>query len=100
MNKDKWQGIPSDLQKIIEQINLEWADRQGKLWDQIDQEGKEFSLKRGNKVIKLSAEEDARWAARAQPLFDDYIAQTAKKNLPGSEVLKFAREFLKKNSGK
>ncbi len=99
MNKEKWNSIPPDLQKIIEQINLEWADRQGKVWDQIDQEGKEFSLKRGNKVITLSAEENARWGVKAQPLFDEYVTKTKEKNLPGSEVLKFAREYLKNQSG-
>jgi TRAP-type transport system periplasmic protein len=99
MNKNKWNSIPPDIQKKFELINLERSDRQGTLWDRIDQEGKEFSLNRGNRVITLSAEENARWAVRVRPLFDDYAAKMRGKNLPGSEALRFAREYLKKQAG-
>lgn len=97
MNKDKWNSIPPEQQKIIEQINKEWIEKQGKLWDAIDESGKNYSVKRGNKIIKLTPEEDARWAAVAQPLFDKYVGKMKEKGLPGDEVLKFAREFLKAN---
>lgn len=95
MNKAKWNSIPPDQQKIIEQINQEWIEKQGKVWDAIDESGKAYSLKKGNKVIKLSAEEQAKWAAKAQPLYDKYVAKMKEKNLPGDEVLKFTREFLR-----
>ncbi|HEY3278181.1 MAG TPA: TRAP transporter substrate-binding protein [Syntrophorhabdaceae bacterium] len=98
MNKKKWDSIPPDSQKIIEQINQEWIERQIKVWDAIDESGKQFSLKRGNKTIKLSAEEQARWAAKAQPLFDEYVKNMKAKGLPGDEVLKFAKDFVKKNN--
>ena len=98
MNKDKWNSISPENQKIIEQINQEWIEKEARVWEAIDESGKAFSLKRGNKIIKLSKEEDARWAAKAQPLFEEYVKNTKAKNLPGDEVLKFAREFIKKNS--
>jgi TRAP-type C4-dicarboxylate transport system substrate-binding protein len=98
MNKAKWASIPAESQKIIEQINQEWIEKHGHLWDQWDREGKEFSTKRGNKVIKLSAEENARWAAKAQPLFDDYVKRTKEKGLPGDEVIKFVRGYIKTQS--
>lgn len=98
MNKDKWASIPPEQQKIIEQVNEEWIVRHGAQWDQIDKEGKEFSLKRGNEVIELSAEENARWAKAAEPLFQEYINKTKEKNLPGDEVYQFAQDFLKKHS--
>ncbi|MBA4417385.1 MAG: C4-dicarboxylate ABC transporter substrate-binding protein [Syntrophus sp. (in: bacteria)] len=95
MNKGKWNSIPPEQQKIIEQINQEWIEKQGKTWDAIDEAGKAYSVKRGNKVIKLSAEEQARWAAKAQPLYDKYVKKMKEKNLPGDEVLKFARAYIK-----
>jgi TRAP-type transport system periplasmic protein len=98
MNKDKWNSIKPEDQKIIEQINQEWIDKQIQVWNAIDESGKAFSIKRGNQIIKLSAEENARWAAKAQPLFDAYVKKTKEKNLPGDEVLQFAREFIKKNT--
>ncbi len=97
MNKAKWNSIPPEQQKIIEQINQEWIEKHGKLWDQWDKDGKELSLKRGNKVITLSAQEQQRWRAKAEPLFDEYVKKMKEKGLPGDEVLKWARDYLKKN---
>jgi TRAP-type transport system periplasmic protein len=97
MNKQKWDALPPDIQKIIEQINVEWIEKQGKLWDEIDKEGKEFSVKRGNKVITLSKEEDARWAAKVKPVIDSYVAELKSKGLPGEEGLKFCLDYLKAN---
>ncbi len=98
MNKAKWNSISPADQKIIEEINKEWIEKHGKEWDQVDRDGKEFATKRGNKIYKLSAEEGARWKAKAEPLFAEYVKNTKAKNLPGDEVLKFARDFIQKNS--
>ena len=98
MNKAKWNSIAPAEQKIIEQINQEWIEKHGKLWDQWDKDAKESSLKRGNKVITLSAAEQARWYKKAEPLFAEYISKMKEKGLPGDEVLKWARDYLKKNN--
>lgn len=42
MNKDKWNALPPDVQKTIETINAEWIEKTGKVWDEIDKEGREF----------------------------------------------------------
>jgi TRAP-type transport system periplasmic protein len=94
MNKEKWASISPADQKIIEQINQEWIQKQIKIWEEIDISGKEFSLKRGNQAIKLSAQEGARWVKAAEPLFATYVQTMKARGLPGAEVLKFAREYL------
>lgn len=98
MNKAKWNSIPPDAQKIIEAINKEFIEKQGKLWDKMDQDGKDFSTKRGNQVIKLSAEENQKWIAKSQPLYDEYVKKMKEKGLPGDKALKFVRDYLKKNT--
>jgi len=98
MNKNKWNSIPPDMQKIIEQINQEWIERQAKVWAAIDESGRKYSLARGNKIIKLSAEENARWSAKAQPLFDRYVKNMQARGLPGQDVLKFCRDYIKTHS--
>jgi TRAP-type C4-dicarboxylate transport system substrate-binding protein len=100
MNKKKWDSITPDLQNIIEQVDADWIIKHGNHWDQIDKEGRDFSLSRGNKVISLSAAENARWAKAAEPLFDEYVKNMKAKNLPGDQVLKFARDYLKAASKK
>lgn len=95
MNKKTWNSLPADVQKIIDAVDAEWAPKQGKVWDDADQMGKDFAKQRGNTVIRLSAQEDARWLAAAQPVFDEYIADMKKRGLPGEEVVKFYRERVK-----
>lgn len=95
MNKAKWDSLSPDIQKTIESINQEWIEKQGRMWDEIDKEGKDFSLKRGNKVVTLSPEENQRWAAKAQPMVDEYVSKMKEKGLPGEEVVKFYREKIK-----
>ena len=67
MNKQKWESISSQDQKTIEAINDEWIEKQAKLWEVQDQAGKDLLLQRKGKIIKFSAEEDARWTKAVFP---------------------------------
>ena len=40
MNKEKWNSLAPDIQKIIEKVNEEWIEKTGKAWDEIDRPGK------------------------------------------------------------
>jgi len=97
MNKKKWDSLPADAKAAIEKINEEWIIKQGKVWDEVDQEGKAFAAKKGHKSIALSAQEQTKWTAAVKPVLDDYVKKTKAKGLPGDEVLKFAMDYLKKN---
>jgi len=98
MNKNKWNSLPKDIQGIIEKINEEWIEKQGRLWDELDKEGREYytSLK-GKKVISLSKEENQRFAMAVAPIINDYLKDMKSKNLPGEEALKFVQDYLKAN---
>jgi TRAP-type C4-dicarboxylate transport system substrate-binding protein len=52
MNKDKWNSLSPDIQKIIEQINEEYIEKQGKTWDEIEKVGRDYTIARGNKIIR------------------------------------------------
>ncbi len=47
MNKNKWNSMPPDIQKIFTEVSAEWADKQGKLWDEIDEAGYKWSATKG-----------------------------------------------------
>jgi len=95
MNKAKWNALPADVKKVFEEVSAAYADKQGKLWDDIDKEGYAFLKQKGNKIIPLSKEEDARWAKAVQPLLDEYVKGAKAKGLPGDAALKFCLDFLK-----
>jgi TRAP-type C4-dicarboxylate transport system substrate-binding protein len=96
MNKDKWNSLTPDIQKIIEKVNEEWIERQGKNWDEVDKLGRDATLKIGNKIISLSKEENERWAKAVNPLLDGYVKAMSEKGLPGEEALKFCLDVLQK----
>jgi TRAP-type C4-dicarboxylate transport system substrate-binding protein len=95
MNKSKWNALPNDIKAIIEKINEEWIEKQAKLWDEIDKEGRDMVLARGNKFITLSKEEDDRWAARVKPILEQHVKEMQAKGLPGDEALKFCQEYIR-----
>ena len=96
MNNEKWNSLPPGVQKVVEQINREWIEKTGRLWEAIDKSGRDYSLKRGNEIIVLPKEEDERWAKAVGPILDDYVASMKEKGLPGEEALKFCVSQLKK----
>lgn len=97
MNKNKWNALPKDIQDIIEKINVEWIEKQGKLWDEIDNEGKEYMKQKGNKFIALSKEEDARWIEKVKPVLAEQVKIVNAQGLPGTAALKFCQDYLKAN---
>ncbi len=96
MNKNKWNALPSELQKIIEKVNEEYIVKQGNTWDEVDKAGREATLKLGNKIISLSADEDQRWEKMVRPLLDGYKKAMKEKGLPGEEVLSFYLQAIYK----
>lgn len=96
MNKEKWNALSPETQKIIEKINEEWIERTGKDWDEIDNAGKHFALKLGNKVTSLSKEENEKITRVVKPLLEEYVKSTKERGLPGDEALNFCLDLLKK----
>jgi TRAP-type C4-dicarboxylate transport system substrate-binding protein len=96
MNKDKWNAIDPKDQKIIEEINLEWAPKHGQAWDASDMEGIRFFLQQGNEIIGLDAKESERWAKEVEPLISDYGKQLDGQGLNGKAVIQKIRDLLNK----
>lgn len=94
MNMDKWNSIPPDIQKIILEVNQEWIPKHGQAWDNSDQEGRTFTLSKGNEIIPLSEVEDKRWAMAAQSVIDAYIKSAETKGLPGNAYVDFIKTSI------
>ncbi len=94
MNKDKWNAISAANQKILEQINMEWADKHGEAWDTSDANGIVFFLNQGGQIIGLDAKEGERWKNAVAPIIEDYKANMDKKGLKGTETVDFTIKTL------
>jgi TRAP-type C4-dicarboxylate transport system substrate-binding protein len=96
MNKDKWNSLSPDIQKIIEEINLEWADKHGEAWDSSDMEGFRYFLNQGGTIIGLDSKEAARWEKAVAPIIDEYVINADNKGLNGREIVDFTMQTLNK----
>ena len=94
MNKDKWKKISKKDQKIIEQINEEWAVKHGEAWDSSDMAGIKFFLNQGGQIIGLDKKEAARWQKAVAPIIDDYVKKTKEKGIPAQKVVDFTIKTL------
>ena len=97
MNKAKWNSLPPDVQKIMDKMNVEYADRLSKEFDAMDQDAIKIHKAKKHTFISLSKEEEERWYQRVVPLCDAYLKEKSAKGLPAAEALKFCQDWVKEN---
>jgi TRAP-type C4-dicarboxylate transport system substrate-binding protein len=95
MNKGRWNSLPPDIRKIMEETSAEWIEKTAKLWEEMDKDGRSFAEQAGMTFVPLSDQEEARWLEAVKPLFDEYLRNTSAKGLPGEEALDFCFDYLK-----
>lgn len=87
MNKDKWDSLPADIQKIFTDVSAEWVAKHGAAWDQADQDGRDFVAELEREMIALTPEQNAMLQEKVQPILDDFVAKAAEADLPGEALL-------------
>ncbi len=87
MNLKRWNALPEDIKSIFEEVTQEWIDVHGKAWDQLDVEGRNFTISLGNEMLSLSPEENDRWVQAVKPVMDTYVSETEAKGLSGKKVI-------------
>ncbi len=94
MNKKKWNALPTDIQKIIDDVSKEWIEVQGEAWDESDREGIDLVNRLGHGQIQLSPEDEEAMAEAMYPIYGDYLDGVAAKGLDGAPLLFFIRDYL------
>ncbi|MEW6423862.1 MAG: TRAP transporter substrate-binding protein [Bacillota bacterium] len=97
MNKDKFNSLPSDLQKAIEDACAKYYEEKGVgFFSSLDDAGVKFAKEKGVQFLTLSDQEKALWIERLKPLQDDWVKTLKEKGLPGEEILKTLKELADK----
>ena len=97
MNLRKWKSFPPDVQKIINDLSKEYQEKMSKLWDQKEKDAIVTLKSEGHTTFTLSPEEEERWVERVAPVYDEYVQEKTAKGIPAADVLKFCRDWVKKN---
>jgi len=99
MNKDKYESLPADLKKVIdENSGREMSGWAGRLMQEYDEPSRQIALKRNNNIITLSDAEVNRWRQASQPIIDNWVKEMDGKGMKGTQLLAEARELIEKYS--
>ncbi|MEP2640343.1 TRAP transporter substrate-binding protein [Roseobacter sp.] len=97
MNKDRYEGLPDDLKAVIDDNSgLEFSVFAGGTQEDSDGPARAAAVERGNNIVSLSEEETALWRSVAEPVYDDWIAEMATKNIDGQALIDEARALIDK----
>lgn len=95
MNRAKWNSLPEDVKKVFTEVSEEWIDEHGEAWDDLDDEGREYTKKRGNEIVELASEESSKWVAAVEPIINNYIREAKSKGLPGDRAVAELKRLIK-----
>jgi TRAP-type C4-dicarboxylate transport system substrate-binding protein len=97
MNKAKYDALPPDLKKVIDDNSGMTAARMaGKVWDEMGVPVFEMVKQRGNTITTISEEEKKRWQQTTAPVIEAWVKQMKEKGLDGDKLLETARSLIAK----
>jgi TRAP-type C4-dicarboxylate transport system substrate-binding protein len=99
MNKAKYDAMPDDLKKIIdENSGEEFSVFAGSTMQEVDAPARQKALDAGNNVITLSDAEAAEWEKATQSVYTDWAAEMKEKGIDGEALIAEAKELIAKYS--
>lgn len=99
MNMDKWNSLPKDVQKVMNDMIKEQGVWTGEYMDKHAAEALAWAQKtQGVKVFKLSAAEQAKFDAALKPIVAGWIKKVSAKGVDGKAIVADIKGFIKKYS--
>jgi TRAP-type C4-dicarboxylate transport system substrate-binding protein len=98
MNKDRWAGLPPDMQKVLNDMSPRYAESLSRLWDEKDKNTIKKWTAKNHISIFLSPEEEKRWENAVMPLYESFVREKAARGLPAFEAWKFCEDWVKRNT--
>jgi len=95
MNKAKWDSLPEDVKKVMDDLAAEQCLWTGQYMDDHCAEAVEWSKKEQQvEVIALSADEKAKWDECLTPMTTAWIEDSTRKGLPGAQIVADLKTFI------
>jgi len=86
MNKQKWNSLPADVQKVMTDFSRGFVERWTLEWTHIDIEGMEFFKSNGGKVEPIPDADVPKWIKAVQPVIDDYKKDLVSKGHKAGDI--------------
>lgn len=87
MNKDKWETLPPDLQKIMREKGKNAIANMDEMLIDVKKETYEAMEEEGVEIMSIDSEEKERWAEKVRPVvWGEWEEEMEEKGLPGTEL--------------
>jgi TRAP-type C4-dicarboxylate transport system substrate-binding protein len=99
MNMDRWNSLPKDVQKVMDDMIAEQAVWTGEYMDNHVNESIDWSRKTYQvEFIELNAGEKAKWDAKLTTITEKWIQDTSQKGFPAKAIVEDISALIKKHS--
>jgi TRAP-type C4-dicarboxylate transport system substrate-binding protein len=99
MNQKKWEMLPEDVKKVMEDLRVEQSEWTGNYMDNHVKESMTWSVDSQNvEVIKLTAAEKSDWDAKLQEITDKWVDEAKAKGVPAEAIVKDMKISIQKYS--
>ncbi len=89
MNLDKWNALPANVKKVLDDLRVEQAQWTGSYVDNHVQEALAWSKEKySHKVISLSAVDKTEISKLLNPMIQEYVKRVSAQGLPGEKIIK------------
>jgi TRAP-type C4-dicarboxylate transport system substrate-binding protein len=94
MNQKTWSSLPTDIQKIIDEMSP-WAEEiQAKAWAGTRGYAVSVAKKSNIELIEFPPAEKNRWVEISTPIEEEWAKETDPKGLPASRMVKEIKQML------
>ncbi|WP_300463930.1 TRAP transporter substrate-binding protein [Desulfobacula sp.] len=95
MNKQKWNALPADVQKVMMDLKEEQSLWTGTYMDDQIQKAIAWSKEAHNvEFISFSADEKAKWDSKLEFITENWIKNANEKGLPAEAIIKDIKAFI------
>jgi TRAP-type C4-dicarboxylate transport system substrate-binding protein len=102
VNKNVWSKLPPALQKILQETALEWGAKADAMMQKAGADGVDATTKmfQGGQVVRLSRDEQAKWANAMPNIAKEWADRINKQGLPGTQALAAYMTEIRKSGAK
>jgi len=96
MNRDKWESLDADQQRIVREVAHEWNEYAGRHIQEKQAQALKLMEQKGLRIKRLSQEERAAWANMLPNIPKERMAEIRQRRMRGADVIPQYIGLLKK----